>query len=431
MNIFEHNNYHFIGIGGIGISAIARMLVLKGKKVTGSDSGESSVVEDLRSLGVHTSIGQTKENIPTDAEVVIYTIAIKEDNEELMEAKNRNIVCLTYPEALGKLTENMYTIAISGTHGKTTTTAMVGHILQKEGLDPTIVVGSKMIDESTGGYTNFIAGKSKYLVVEACEYRRSFLNLSPTILAINNIEADHLDYYKDLKDVQDAFHNIATKVPKDGAIIANLKEKNTREALENISTNIYDYSQVEIDEKIGVPGEHNIENAKVAVQIAEILGIKKEDAIEDLKSFKGTWRRLEYKGKDESENIFYDDYAHHPTEIEASLKALKGHHPDRKIVCVFEPHQQSRLKMFFDDFVKSLSIADYALIAPIFLSRETDDGITTNKGIVEKIKEHTKGGAIENTEELKQYLKNTKQDGPFCVVLMGAGDIYKWTKDFI
>jgi UDP-N-acetylmuramate--alanine ligase len=424
MKIFEHNNYHFIGIGGIGVSAIARMLFLQGKNVTGSDSGQSEITDDLEKLGIKVSIGQKKENLAASTEVVIYSIAIKEDNLEILEAKKRGVVCISYPQFLGELSREMFTIAISGTHGKTTTTAMFGHILQKAGLDPTVVVGSKILGENT----NFLSGKSKYLAVEACEYRRSFLNLSPSILVITNIEADHLDYYKDLADIQTAFEEMANKVPENGFIITQSQNENIKKVLRKTKAKILDYNSVIIDKEIGVAGEHNILDAKTAIKAASALGIDEKVALDYLKDFKGTWRRLEYKGEKEG-NIFYDDYAHHPTEIKASLSALKEKHPDRKIICVFEPHQQSRTKSFFDDFVKALKLADEVFVAPILITRETDDGETTNKTLADAVNKFIPAIAIENPDELLRLISEQKK--PLCIVLMGAGNIYKWTQQIL
>ncbi|MEK7634957.1 MAG: UDP-N-acetylmuramate--L-alanine ligase [Patescibacteria group bacterium] len=405
--MFNQKKYHFVGIGGIGVSAIARMLSLKGKIVTGSDSNQSEITDDLEKLGIKIFIGQRAENLEKDVEVVIYSIAIKEDNPEILEAQKRGLFCVSYPQALGELSKEMFTIAISGTHGKTTTTAMIGHIMQKAGLDPTVIVGSKIL----GKNSNFIAGKSKYLVVEACEYKRSFLNLSPTILVITNIEADHLDYYKDLDDIKSAFKELEQKVPKDGFVV---KED--------------DYKKVKIDFVLLVSGEHNILDAQAAIKTAELLGIPQEKSKEFLKDFRGTWRRLEYKGEKDG-NIFYDDYAHHPTEISASLNTLHEKYPDRKIVCVFEPHQQSRTKLLFDDFVNALKIADEIFIAPILITRETDDGTTNNKVLAEAINKTKPSQSVENPQELKNFLQKMNPQKLLCVVLMGAGNIYKWTDE--
>ena len=424
--MFDYNSYHFIGIGGIGISAIARMLYLRGKKVSGSDNSESEITEDLKKLGIPVSIGHKAENLSKEAEAVIYTIAIPEENPELKEAQKRKIACVSYPEALGELSKKMFTIAISGTHGKTTTTAMVGHILKKAGLDPTIIVGSKMLGGTKEESTNFIAGKSQHLIVEACEYQRSFLNLYPQILVITNIDADHLDYYKDIYDIQNAFRELASQVSKEGRIIANMSEQNTKKALASAGAPVINYNSATDDIKIFLPGEHNVLNAKAAIAVAEVIGLHKTQALKYLEDFKGTWRRLEYKGEKNSD-VFYDDYAHHPAEIRASLLALKQIHQDREIVCVFEPHQQGRTKIMFDDFVNTLKIADRVFIAPIFITREIADNSVSNKTLAEAVNKFTLSSPIENPNQLKMELNNNDSSRPRCIVLMGAGDIYKWT----
>lgn len=416
MDVLNKKSYHFIGVGGIGVSAIARMMQMRGKKVSGSDNSQSEITDDLKNLGIEIKIGQQAENIPADTEVVVYTVAIPEDNPEMQEARTREQngknICISYPQFLGELSKNMFTIAVSGTHGKTTTTAMIGHIMEKARLDPTIIVGSKMLGED-GKYSNFHAGKSQYLVVEACEYKRSFLNLHPSILVITNIEADHLDYYKDLEDIKSAFQEIEAKVPKDGFVIKESEYKNV----------IADFSLL-------VPGKHNILNAQAAIKTVEKLGISNEKAKEFLKDFKGTWRRQEYKGE-KNGNVYYDDYAHHPTEIRATLGALKEKHPNKKLVAVFEPHQQSRTKLMFNDFVGSLQIADQAFIAPIFITREIDDGKTTNQSLAETINKHIPTKAVDNVGELKKELETIIAHQKLCVVLMGAGNIYKWTEQLL
>lgn len=440
MDVLDKNSYHFIGIGGIGVSAIARMMQMRGKKVSGSDNSQSEITDDLKNLGIDIKIGQQAENIPADTEVVVYTVAIPEDNPEMKEARSReyeaklvtertstakrgqvsevtnfaetSFICISYPQFLGELSKNMFTIAISGTHGKTTTTAMIGHIMEKARLDPTIIVGSKMLGED-GKYSNFHAGKSQYLVVEACEYKRSFLNLHPTILVITNIEADHLDYYKDLEDIKSAFQEIEAKVPKDGFVI---KEN--------------EYKEVVDDFKLLVPGKHNILNAKAAIKAVEKIGISNEKAKEFLKDFKGTWRRQEYKGEKDG-NVYYDDYAHHPTEIRATLGALKEKHPDRKLVCVFEPHQELRTKILFDDFVESLKIADQVFVAPIYINKEISDGTVTNQTLADAVNKYTPASAVNDVEELGEKIIRPETDAKLCVAMLGAGNIYKWTKEIL
>jgi len=424
--MFNRKSYFFIGIGGIGISAIAKMLFKNGKNVSGSDANKSEITDDLKKMGIRITIGHKASNIPKDTEIVIHTIAINSNNPEILEAKKRKLKIITYPEALGELSKEMFTIAVSGTHGKTTTTAMIGYILKKAGLDPTIIVGSKILGENT----NFISGKSQYLVVEACEYRRSFLNLRPNILVITNIEADHLDYYKNIKDIQNAFQELINKVPKDGYIITKLKGDNIEKTLKKARAKILDYDLVVMNQKIGISGEHNILNAQAAIKAVEPLGIDKEKAIKYLKDFKGTWRRLEYKGK-VGKNIFYDDYAHHPTEIKASISTLSDKYPNHGIICVFEPHQQSRTRLLLNDFVKALRLADKVFIAPILITREIDDHKTTNKMLAEIVNKYTPALPVENHNELKKHLLKIDSSKPLCVVLMGAGNIYKWTKEIL
>lgn len=287
MEMFNHKKYHFLGIGGIGVSAIARMLSLQGKEVSGSDNSQSEITDDLEKLGIKIFIGQKAENLETGTEVVIFTVAMAEDNPELKEARKRGLICLSYPEVLGEISKKMFTIAVAGTHGKTTTTAMIGHILKKADLDPTIIVGSKMLGGGKREDSNFHAGKGRYLVVEACEYKRSFLNIHPKILVITNIETDHLDYYRDLSDIQSAFKEMIQKVPTDGFIITKPKEKNIKEILSGVEAKILDYSSVKIDKEIGVPGKHNILNAEAAVKATISIGMNEEIALGYLSGLQG------------------------------------------------------------------------------------------------------------------------------------------------
>ncbi|MCR4311565.1 MAG: Mur ligase domain-containing protein, partial [Candidatus Taylorbacteria bacterium] len=285
---------HFIGIGGIGISAVARMFVLEGKKVSGSDRDESEVTRGLREIGVTVSIGEDAGNIPVEAELVIHTRSIGEDNAELVEAKKRGIPVLTYPEALGIISKDKYTIAITGTHGKTTTTAMVAKILIDSGLDPTVVVGS-LITGPDGRKTNFISGKSKYFVVEGCEYKRSFLSLNPHMLVVTNIEADHLDYYKDIEDIKNAFQELSAKLPSDGFLLINAHSPNGDFLVTQSRAQNGDWGALHLPEgfTLRVPGKHNKQNARAAFSVAKALGISEEKALASLSDFTGTWRRFE------------------------------------------------------------------------------------------------------------------------------------------
>jgi len=378
---------YFIGIGGIGMSALARMMLSYGKEVTGSDQEESLITKDLETKGAHIFIGQKEENLASDIDVVIYTIAIKNDNPELKKAHSLNIPVFSYPEALGVVSEDMFTIAVSGTHGKTTTTAMIGKILSDAKKEPTIIVGSLLKD----GNTNFVEGKSDIFVVEACEYKRSFLQLHPNILVITNIDNDHLDYYKDLNDIQSAFAELAQKVPKEGYVITNPRDSSIAPVLKDVSAQVIDYTEEKDDSfNLNVPGAYNILNAKAAFAVSNILNIPREDALDALSQFNGTWRRFEFKRKTSYGVLVYDDYAHHPTEIKAVLKAARELFSDKKIIAIFQPHLYSRTKLLLNEFAESFKDADEVLIAPIYAAREKKIRGVNSDILAQKIKENNK-----------------------------------------
>lgn len=415
---------HFIGIGGIGMSALARMMCASGKEVSGSDRDETSIIEQLKAEGVRIAVGNDGENIPPDVDAVIYTIAIPEDNSELKRARSLNVPIISYPEMLGIVSRDKYTIAISGTHGKTTTTAMVGKILKDAGLDPTIIVGSLLKD----GGTNFVGGKSEYFVVEACEYKRSFLHLNPNILVITNIDNDHLDYYKDLKDIQNTFQELAHKVPKDGFVVANPHDLSVVPALAGIGAKIVDYTAQEADGiSLQVKGAHNVLNAEAALAVAcaTSLDISREVALKALRDFEGTWRRFEYKGKMETGAVLYDDYAHHPTEIKATLRAAREQFPDEKIIVAFQPHLYSRTKLLIDEFAGSFADADEVIVAPVYAAREEYIPGADSHTLAEKIKKHRVSSvSYEDTGSIVSHIKMCAKSGDI-VFTMGAGDIYK------
>lgn len=405
------SNLYFIGIGGIGMSALAKLFVAEGKTVSGSDQNKTLVTEDLEKLAVNINYFQEAGNISDKIDTVIYTIAIPEDHPELAEVKKKGIPVYTYPEMLGIVSKDKYTIAVSGTHGKTTTTAMCADVLIDSGLEPTAIVGSLISRYKS----NFIEGNSKYFLVEACEYKRSFLNISPNILAITNIEEDHLDYYKDIDDIKDAFRELARKVPPDGYIVCNPNDANVSDVIVGSGAKIVDYTK-NPNIKLSVFGKHNILNAKVAYSIAEILGVSKEDMEEALENFSGTWRRLENKGTTKEGIIVIDDYAHHPSEIKATVEALRSKYKDQKITIVFQPHLFSRTKFFLRDFKESFSGVDKVIISPIYAAREVDDGSIDGSKLAEEV-----GGVYaESIESIPGMLG--EED---VVVTMGAGDIYK------
>lgn len=410
---------YFIGIGGIGISAIARLMNVLGKEVAGSDSSESPITNQLSQFGITIHVGHKAKHITDGTDLVVYTIAIPEDNPEIIETKARGIIMVSYPQMLSVISKNMYTIAISGTHGKTTTTAMIAKILINANLDPTVIVGSLMKD--TG--SNLTVGHGKYFVVEACEYRRSFLNLHPTILVITNVDLDHLDYYKDLLDIQSAFRELVLRIPKNGALICNVSDPRLIPILENLECNIIDYvPYIDASIQLKAPGEHNRQNAAAGFAVANFLNIDKEKIISSLEEFTGTWRRFDLHGKTENGAIVYDDYAHHPAEIKATLKGLREMYPNMKRIVFFQPHLFSRTKTLLNEFGDAFADVDEAYILPIYAAREDFDPSIDSNMVVEKI-ENTKAFNIKTFDDaikkIKEFDENT------VVVTMGAGDVYK------
>ena len=430
LDLSKIKNAHFIGIGGIGISAIARMMLHDGKKVTGQDMQDGEVVQELKKVGAEIKIGQSFENIPKDTELIVYTIAIDNYDPELAEKiKNQTeIPVRSYSEILGIASQDKYTIAVSGTHGKTTTTAMIAQILRDNKKDPTVIVGSLLIGEKS----NFIAGKSKYLVVEACEYRRSFLNINPKILVITNIDADHLDYYKDIEDIKNAFREFVTKVPADGFIVCNPDDENITDVIKNINAKVINYHDYfNKDLKLKIPGVHNKKDAAAAITVGALVGIEKVEGEKAVMQFPGTWRRFEFRGELKSGAKVYDDYAHHPTEISSTLEGFRELYSKSdgwNITVIFHPHLYSRTKLLLNDFAKSFGDADKVLILPIYYAREVDDGTISSEILSERINVHEDSRISEafgSFENLEAKL-GTERFGPKdIIVTMGAGEAFK------
>lgn len=412
---------HCIGIGGIGLSALARYFHALGVKVTGSNDGVSTrILEDLEKEGIVVHTGSHDASyVEEGTDLVIYSIAVRDTNPELRAARTRGITCMTYPEALGVLTKEYTTIAVCGTHGKTTTTAMVASMLKACGKNPTVIVGSLLSD----GGSNFIQGDSEYLVVEACEYRRSFLNLHPTHIIVTNIDEDHLDYYKDLADIQSAFQSFADTIPHDGYLVTHSDVTLTTKG-HIVTTEAINKEEIELS----VLGEHNKKNASLALMLAKSLNLDEVQAREGLKAFSGTWRRLEYKGT-QTGAFVYDDYGHHPKEIEATLQALRERYasPKFKLIVVFQPHLYSRTKLLLDDFSQAFTLADTVCILPIYAAREVDDGTISSHDLVEKTHNAI---YMETFDEVKKYLDKKAHSGS-VVLTLGAGDVYLLCDSFI
>ena len=421
VDLIKIKKAHFVGIGGVGVSAIARMMLAEGKIVGGSDVSDSAIIDELRKLGANIFLGHSADNIADDVDLVVYTPAVTVDNPELKKATELGIPMLSSPEMLGLISKDKYTIAVSGAHGKTTTTAMIAKILIDAKKDPTVIVGSLLKDHKS----NFVAGKSGYFVVEACEYKKSFLNLNPKIIIITNIDNDHLDYYGNLENIKKAFGEFAAKLPEDGYLICDPNDKNLKEIVENVKCKIIDYTKIDNNFNLKIPGEHNMKNAQAAMAATEILGVDFKKVENSLESFEGTWRRFEFKGETKNGVFVYDDYGHHPTEIKATLKGAREFFGGKKIWCVFQPHLYSRTKLLFDDFGKSFGDADEIILADIYAAREPKDEGINSKMLAEEI---TKNGGraryMESFEKITDFLAENAKKGD-VVITMGAGDIFK------
>lgn len=375
------------------MSALARYFMSCGKNVSGSDLIEGSLVEELKGEGV--IIGQG--DLPRNTDLVIYSEAVPLDNVELEKARDLNIPTMTYFEALGKVSESFRLVAVAGTHGKSTTTSMLGLILTRAGLDPTVIVGTKVKEF---GSKNIRIGESDLMLVEACEYRRNFLHLRPELLGILNIEMDHLDYFKSYEDYRKAFDELAAR---SGEVIWP----------DDVS---------EYEGELTVPGEHNLLNAAMAAMLARKLGVDEISIATALKDFEGIWRRFEYCGTS-CGALVYDDYAHHPSEIRATLQAAREKHPDARIVAVFQPHQYSRTAGLLDEFAESFEDADEVIIADIYEARDTDEDkrAVSAEQLADAIP-HDEVQHISGMDKIARYLLDTLNEGDMLLV-MGAGDI--------
>ena len=430
----EHNpstikKVFFVGIGGIGISAIARMLMLQGIEVLGSDMSQSEITQALAALGAKITIGQKFELIPKDADLIVYTTAIARYDPSLMKSiMDSGISARSYPEMLNTVTAGRETIAVSGTHGKTTTTAMIAKMLIEAKKDPSVIVGSLLKEYNS----NLIVGKSDYFVVEACEYERAFLNIYPKILVITNVEPDHLDYYKDLADIENAFAALAGQTSV--AVVCDPSNASVARIIAGKNIQVVDYTKY-IDQvpHLAVPGIHNRKNAACALAVAEILKIPKEEAEKGVAQFQGTWRRLELRGKTKEGAIIYDDYAHHPTEILASLEALRELYPKgkNKITVLFQPHLYSRTKAFFDGFATAFNAADSVYFLPIFFAREEADPTVSSEILAEAVSKGVEGAmAFSGFVDAEKFFDDLGFQEGDVFVTMGAGEAYK-VGDFI
>ena len=446
INDYKYEHIHFIGIGGISMSSLAEILLSKGYKVSGTDSKDSAIVNRLEKLGAYIYIGHNKDNIK-GSDLIIYTDAISVDNEELNAALNSGVTITDRASFLGAIMKNYkHSIAISGTHGKTSTTSMLASITNHGTLDPTVLLGGQL--DEIGG--NVRLGSNDYIVTEACEYKANILKYYPTMAVISNIDEDHLDYFRDLDHILDTFIGYAKNLTKDNTLVLNIDDANCMKLIPHTlakvitfgvignadykAENIY-FSQdgfstynlvINGNEmwpiKLKVTGMHNIYNSLAAIVAAHNHGVSMELITKFIAAYAGVHRRLELKGYVEGIKII-DDYAHHPTEIQVTLKALRDSNKG-KIYCIFQPHTFTRTKLLLDRFASSFNFADTVIIADIYAAREADNGEIHSRDLVNAIK--VKGSNaiyLPSFKEIEEYLLNVATPND-VIVTMGAGNVY-------
>ena len=434
---------HLIGIGGVSMSPLAEVLNGMGLIISGSDMNESEKTEHLRSLGVSVKIGHSTDNFSDDTDFIVRTAAVRDENPEIIAAHEKGIPVFERTQAWGAIMRDYKNaLCISGTHGKTTTTSMSTHILMAAQRDPTVMIGGTLPLLQAGHRV----GKGDTIVLESCEYYNSFHAFSPTIAVILNIEADHLDFFKDLEDVKASFRTFASLVPENGHIVANLDDKNTMDALAPLNRELFTFgltdkadvyaenierkgAQTEFDVmyrgklfthvSLRVPGLHNVKNALAASAATICLDIEPTAVTYGLAGFTGAGRRFEFKGKYNGADV-YDDYAHHPGELKALLDAVEplGY---KRIIVVFQPHTYSRTKALFDDFVEQLRRPDISYLAEIYAAREKNTLGISSEDLAKKIPDSR---FFKSFDEIEKSLKDTAAPGDI-ILTVGAGDVYK------
>ena len=448
INFDQLIHVHFIGIGGISMSGLAEVLLDRHFTVSGSDRVPSDLTRHLEGMGAHIMYPQSADNITDDIDCVVYTAAIHSDNPEYAAAQEKNIPMLTRAQLLGEIMKHYdNSIAVAGTHGKTTTSSMISQILLEGPKDPTLSIGGifKAIN------SNIHVGNSDLFLTEACEYTNSFLQLYAKYSVILNVEAEHLDFFKDINDIRKSFHQFAADTKADGAVVINNEIPDYQELVEGIKAKVitvgfdeaadYHAADITYDETgearfrvvgfgkdlgeivLSVPGRHNVGNALAAIAVARELGFDMETIAAGLKKFGGAKRRFEYKGKYHGATVV-DDYAHHPTEVRASLDAAQKY-PHKRLVVVFQPHTYTRTKAFLDDFAKALSVADQVVLAEIFPAREKDIYGVHSIDLCKRICElGTPCECFPSFDEIEKFLQKNIIDGDLLIT-MGAGDVYK------
>lgn len=421
---------HMVGIGGIGMSALAQLLARQGKKVSGSDREESPTTALLGRQGIEVFIGHDACVIPADTELLIYSDAVWADNPERMRAKDMGLPEMSYFEALGVVSKAMRTLAVTGTHGKTTTTGMLATILAHAGKEPTAIVGSIVADFPPEGGSNYLPGRDDLLVVEACEYKDHMLKLSPEVLVVTNAEWDHTDYFPSLDTMLASFNKAACAVPQHGAVVADVCGAHMDVVLKDVSARVIDYVQESVPELL-LLGEFNRANARAAKAAAKAAFSDIPEGVinEALSVFRGSWRRFEYKGETPGGAQLYDDYAHHPTAIHATLHAVREKFPGKHLIVAFHPHLYSRTRDLMDGFAEALAHADEVYIAPIYAAREPDDPNVSSEALARAVR--ARGGKA-HALQFDDIRKALSACGPDTVALtMGAGDIYKVAEQIV
>jgi UDP-N-acetylmuramate--alanine ligase len=450
MDLKDYKHVHCVGIGGIGLSAIAEILLSRGCKVSGSDIKENPVTSHLESLGAEIFFQHKEENLG-DTDLLIYSAAVSMENPELAKAKKLGIPLITRAEALGiVMADYDISVAVSGTHGKTTTTSMISLMLENASVSPTILVGG-ILSELKG---NVKVGNSEYFVTEACEYMDSFLKLRPKIEVIMNIDSDHLDYFRDIDHIAESFTTFANLVPKQGFVVAYDANPFVKAAVNDLKCPVITFGFNETSDfyaknirfnskgcpaydlynkgtfldslQLSVPGEHNVANSLAAIATCSGIHIPPDVIKQTLEAFTGTDRRFDIIGKTKSGFTVVDDYAHHPTEIRATLAAAKNV-PHKKIWCLFQPHTYTRTRALFEEFADALSDADMIILAEIYAARERNVYKISSKSLVEEIKKkHPEKDVyfLEDFELMAKFTLDNAQEGDL-IITMGAGDIYK------
>lgn len=446
MDLKKIKKVHLIGIGGIGISAIAKMMFELKKHISGSDLIKNLLTKDLEKLGIEIFYNHSEKNLDKSCDLVVYSPAIENDNPELLRAKELKIKCLSHFDFIGELTKDYTTIAISGTHGKSTVTALVSMIMINAGLDPTVFVGTKISKLNS----NFVLGKSKYLVVEADEYDRKMLKLYPDYIGLTSLDRDHLDVYKNLKNIKESFQEFIDKLKLKSNLIYNGDDVNIRDlklGRDSMSIGLTNNNDLFVENVVinnktqtfdlclknkklckietTLPGVYNIYNILVACAIVIKLGIKPAIIAETIREFQGLWRRFEYMGV-WHKNLIFSDYAHHPTAVKSVLFGARGFYSNKKITIVFQPHQEDRTEQLFDEFLNCFELADNIILYPVY--KVSGRRSAPKKNAYDLYKEIKKNYLKQNQEiyytkdfkELKKTLSKFKDN---VIIITGAGDI--------